>query len=161
MLSTIRNRTQDEKDCHLNPGEYLLHRGRKNKSRTNDYTSTTLLFHTELLFIQGNLQIPKRDLHFTFQPCPLATGPMQPWLSAPVLSDARLLPRLWGGWAGVSCWLCFRPGFGDYAFDRKASDVSEMLPLVIHSSLVASASFGFLGPCFQFIFVSRATKSHS
>lgn len=57
--------------------------------------------------------------------------------------------------------LCFLPRFGDHAFEMKASDVSEMQPLLIHSSLAAAVPFGFLGPCSQFILVSRVNKSHS
>lgn len=57
--------------------------------------------------------------------------------------------------------LCFLPRFGDHAFEMKASDVSEMQPLLVHSSSAAAVPFGFLGPCFQFILVSRANKSHS
>lgn len=121
---------------------------------------STVVPHRAFIY-PGIFVIPKRDLCFTLQPCPLATGPMKPSLPAAVLSNAHLLQSLWGGWAGVSCLLCSHPRFGDYTSDKEASDASETLPLLMHSSLVTSASFGSLGPCFQFILVSKATKSYS
>lgn len=155
FLTTMKNRTQDENDCHFNQETVCYSEAGKINQEHIMPMPQHHCFPCRVFIYSATLAMTKEKFAIHFITLPVVSSPMQELLSTPLVCNARWLPSLWGGWAAVSCSLLSSQLWWSCFWDQ--SNWCIWGAAFAHPFIFGSCSIIWpLGSCFQFILLQTS-----